>query len=164
MRRLPRGASCVAMMAVVLQPMSAWAQQPAIVQSAPDAIAPAAPPATALGPEDHVDVTGSLIASSPEDAAPPVEVFSSEDLEKQVSPTALEFAKNLAISGPTSGEASFFGGNPGAVTFNLRGIGADTRCCLQRPHAVGASGWNGRVGVWLAGADAGVARNRAEPL
>ena len=140
MKRLLRGASCAAMMAVVLQPVSAWAQQQsATVQSAPEAITSQERPSTVPGPEDRVVVTGSLIAGSPEDAALPVEVFSTEDLEKQGSPTALEFAKNLTISGPTSGEANFFGGNPGAVTFNLRGIGSDKTLTLLNGHRVGSN-------------------------
>ncbi|RYZ13712.1 MAG: TonB-dependent receptor [Alphaproteobacteria bacterium] len=139
MKRMLRGASCVAMMAVILQPLSAWAQQQQSTSSAPEVITPAQPPSTAPDADDRVVITGSLIAGSPEDAALPVEVFSAEDLEKQGSPTALEFAKNLTISGPTSGEANFFGGNPGSVSFNLRGIGSDKTLTLLNGHRVAAN-------------------------
>lgn len=60
--------------------------------------------------QQRVVVTGSLIAGTPEDAALPVEIYSAEELEEQGSPTALEFVKNLTISGPTTGEAYYFGG------------------------------------------------------
>ena len=95
------------------------------------------PPAEAADATDRVVVTGSLIAGSPEDAALPVEVFTSEDLEEQGAPTALEFAKDLTIGGPVQGEANFFGGSaPGAVSFNLRGIGADKTLTLLNGRRV----------------------------
>src|SRR5690242_14418927 len=58
----------------------------------------------------EVVVTGSYIRGTPLDAALPVEVYSREALEKQGAPTALEFAKSLTISGPTTGESYYFGG------------------------------------------------------
>ncbi|MEZ5938593.1 MAG: TonB-dependent receptor [Hyphomonadaceae bacterium] len=83
-------------------------------------------------PATRIVVTGSYIQGTPEDAALPVEVFSQEDLEKQGSPTALEFAKSLTISGPTTGESYYFGGPAltGSVNYNLRGIGADKTLIL----------------------------------
>src|SRR4051812_11152554 len=59
---------------------------------------------------EEIVVTGSNIRGSALDAALPVEVYSQRDLEKQGSPTALEFAKSLTISGPTTGESYYFGG------------------------------------------------------
>ncbi|MEZ5937034.1 MAG: TonB-dependent receptor [Hyphomonadaceae bacterium] len=81
---------------------------------------------------ERVVVTGSLIAGTPEDAALPVEVFSAEELEEQGSPTAIEFVKSLTASGPTVGEAYYFGGAglTGSPGFNLRGIGADKTLTL----------------------------------
>ena len=111
-----RGASSAALLFGLAGSFPAWAQ---------DTVSGPQPPAEASGDSDRVVVTGSLIAGTPEDAALPVEVFTQEDLEEQGSPTALEFAKNLTISGFTQGEANFQGGSaPGAVSFNLRGIGA----------------------------------------
>lgn len=80
---------------------------------------------------EEVVVTGSLIKGTPLDAALPVEVHSQSELEKQGSPTALEFAKSLTIAGPTSGEAYYFSGvAPGVVQYNLRGIGSDKTLVL----------------------------------
>jgi outer membrane receptor protein involved in Fe transport len=105
---------------------------PALAQEA--APPPAATPQTA-GPASQlgdVIVTGSNIRGTPVDAALPVEVYTREDMEAQGSPTALEFAKKLTVSGPTTGESYYFGGPAlvGSVTFNLRGIGADKTLVL----------------------------------
>ncbi len=87
---------------------------------------------------ERVVVTGSLIRGTPEDAALPVEVFSQEELEEQGAPTALEFAKSLTISGPTTGESYYFGGPAltGSVNYNLRGIGADKTLTLLNGRRV----------------------------
>jgi len=81
---------------------------------------------------EEIVVTGSNIRGSALDAALPVEVYSQEQLEKQGSPTALEFAKSLTISGPTTGESYYFGGPTlvGSVNYNLRGLGADKTLVL----------------------------------
>jgi iron complex outermembrane receptor protein len=81
---------------------------------------------------EEIVVTGSNIRGSALDAALPVEVYSQRDLEKQGSPTALEFAKSLTISGPTTGESYYFGGPTlvGSVNYNLRGLGADKTLVL----------------------------------
>ncbi|WP_438864389.1 TonB-dependent receptor domain-containing protein [Neptunicella sp.] len=77
-------------------------------------------------------VTGSYIKGTPLDAALPVEVYNQADLEKQGSPSALEFAKSLTISGPTTGESYYFGGPAltGSVNYNLRGLGSDKTLIL----------------------------------
>ena len=104
---------------------------------AQDTVSGPQPPAEASDEGDRVVITGSLIAGSPEDAALPVEVFTAADLEEQGAPTALEFAKDLTIGGPVQGEANFFGGSaPGAVSFNLRGIGADKTLTLLNGRRV----------------------------
>ena len=59
---------------------------------------------------EEVIVTGSLIRGTPVDAALPVEVYTAEDMELSGSPTALEFAKSLTVSGPTTGESYYFSG------------------------------------------------------
>lgn len=84
------------------------------------------------GAVTEIVITGSFIRGTPEDAALPVEVYSREDMEKAGSPTALEFAKNLTISGPTTGESYYFGGPTliGSVNYNLRGLGADKTLIL----------------------------------
>ncbi|MGQ9425828.1 TonB-dependent receptor domain-containing protein [Gilvimarinus sp. F26214L] len=94
-------------------------------------------PATALAQDsgeaiEEIVVTGSLIRGTPEDAALPVEVHTMEDMRLSGSPSALEFAKSLTSSGPTSGEAYYFGGAEltGNVQYNLRGLGADKTLVL----------------------------------
>ena len=102
----------------------AWAQQPTQnVQS---------PGAEGSGNLAEIVVTGSFIRGTPTDAALPVEVYTREQLEKEGSPTALEFAKSLTISGPTTGESYYFGGPTliGSVNYNLRGLGSDKTLIL----------------------------------
>ena len=45
-----------------------------------------------------VTVTGSLIQGTPEDAALPVDVLTTEDLRLQGSPSALDIIKSLPVS------------------------------------------------------------------
>ena len=87
---------------------------------------------------EEVVVTGSYIRGTPVDAALPVEVYSREELEREGSPTALEFAKSLTISGPTSGESYYFGGPAliGSVNYNLRGLGSDKTLVLLNGRRV----------------------------
>lgn len=88
-------------------------------------VAPAA--ALAQSEIEEIVVTGSLIRGTPEDAALPVEIHTTEEMRLSGAPTALEFAKTLTTQGPISGEAYYFGGitDTGNVAFNLRGLGAD---------------------------------------
>ena len=87
---------------------------------------------------EEIIVTGSLIRGTPEDAALPVEVFTVDDLREVGNPTALEFVKSLTASGPTTGEAYYFGGsgNTSNVGYNLRGIGADKTLSLLNGRRV----------------------------
>jgi iron complex outermembrane receptor protein len=124
-----RGASSAALLLGLAGSFPAWAQ---------DTVSGPQPPAEASDESDRVVVTGSLIAGTPEDAALPVEVFTQADLEEQGAPTALEFVKSLTISGPTTGEAYYFGGagSTGSPSFNLRGIGADKTLTLLNGRRV----------------------------
>lgn len=105
--------SLVVAMMLASAPFSVFAQQP--------------PPEI-----EEVVVTGSLIRGTPVDAALPVEVYTAGDMELSGSPTALEFAKSLSISGATTGESYYFGGaaDTGSVRYNLRGIGDDKTLTL----------------------------------
>ncbi len=96
---------------------------------APSAWAQTADPSTQV---EEIVVTGSNIRGSALDNALPVEVYSQKDLERKGSPSALEFAKSLTISGPTTGESYYFGGPAlvGSVNYNLRGLGADKTLVL----------------------------------
>lgn len=117
-----RGASSAALLVGLAGAFPAWAQ---------DTVSGPQPPAQDAD-SARVIVTGSFIQGTPEDAALPVEVFSQEELEEQGAPTALEFAKSLTISGPTTGEAYYFSGAQltGSVQYNLRGLGADKTLIL----------------------------------
>ncbi|WP_414900939.1 TonB-dependent receptor domain-containing protein [Sphingomonas flavalba] len=113
-------------------PGVAAAQVDAVAAAAAlQAVAPGAEARPAASDEEIV-VTGSLIRGTAVDAALPVEVYSNVELERRGSPTALDFAKTLTISGPTTGESYYFGGPAltGSVQYNLRGIGADKTLVL----------------------------------
>src|SRR5688572_23921584 len=97
-----RNRSGVAILMSLAGGAPAWGQQ-----TAQDVPGPGAQNTSEL---TEVVVTGSFIRGTPTDAALPVEVYSQEELEKRGSPTALEFAKSLTISGPTTGESYYFGG------------------------------------------------------
>ncbi|MFN3574042.1 MAG: TonB-dependent receptor plug domain-containing protein [Phenylobacterium sp.] len=77
---------------------------------------------------EEVVVTGSFIRGTPEDAALPVEVVSSEELARRGSPTTVDLIKSLPVSGPVLGDSNQFSttaqGQVGAGTVNLRGIGS----------------------------------------
>ncbi len=127
-----RGASSAAILVGLAGAFPAWAQVDTVTQ--PTAAE------TDTG-RDRVIVTGSFIQGSAEDAALPVEVFSQEELEQQGAPTALEFAKSLTISGPTTGEAYYFSGAQltGSVQYNLRGLGADKTLVLLNGRRMSAN-------------------------
>jgi iron complex outermembrane recepter protein len=75
-----------------------------------------------------VIVTGSYIRGTAEDAALPVDVISSDELEKIGAPTTLELLKSLNVSNGVLGDTNQFDaraqGSEGSGTVNLRGLGA----------------------------------------
>ena len=71
---------------------------------------------------EEVIVTGSFIAGTPEDAALPVDVISSKELEARGSPTMVQFIKTIPSSGAVIGENNRFGSGSGAATVNLRSL------------------------------------------
>lgn len=70
-------------------------------------------------------VTGSLIRSTPEDSALPVDVFSSEELSAEGQTSPLDFIKDIPAVGGVIGDSNQFQVQGlGAVgTINLRGLG-----------------------------------------
>src|SRR5687768_3509442 len=127
MKRVSRGTtSAIVSMGLAAGALPAWGQE--ATQNVP---------AGAEGVTEVI-VTGSFIRGTPVDAALPVEVYSREDLEKRGSPSALDFAKSLTISGPTTGESYYFGGPAltGSVNYNLRGLGADKTLILLNGRRV----------------------------
>ncbi|WP_374471519.1 TonB-dependent receptor domain-containing protein [Phenylobacterium sp.] len=73
---------------------------------------------------EEVVVTGSFIAGTPEDAALPVDVLSTEDLAEQGSPTVVQLVKTITASQASLGESNRYNGGAGTATINLRGFGA----------------------------------------
>src|SRR5688572_12923123 len=83
-----------------------------------------------------VIVTGSFIRGTAEDAALPVEVISSEDLEKQGAPSTLEMLKSTTVMNGIVGESNQFGAagrgqaGQGSASINLRGFGPERTLTL----------------------------------
>ncbi|MDP3749849.1 MAG: TonB-dependent receptor [Phenylobacterium sp.] len=98
---------------------------------------------------EEVVVTGSFIAGTPEDAALPVDVISSEDLEKQGTPSTVELLKALPVSSGVLGDTNQFDpraqGSEGSGSVNLRGLGAQRTLVLingrrMAPNPFGQAG------------------------
>ena len=72
-------------------------------------------------------VTGSFIRGTPEDAAVPVDVFTSDDLAQSGVSSPLEFIKSLPSVGAVLGDSNQFStasqGFQGNGSINLRGLG-----------------------------------------
>ncbi|MFA5600259.1 MAG: TonB-dependent receptor [Phenylobacterium sp.] len=75
---------------------------------------------------EEVVVTGSFIAGTPEDAALPVDVISSDELQKQGSPSTTDMIKSIPAVQGVAGESNQFraGQSTGTSNVNLRGLGA----------------------------------------
>lgn len=80
---------------------------------------------------EEVVVTGSYIAGTPENAAVPVDVISSEALEKQGSPTVVQLVKTITGAGAGIGESNRYNGGAGSATVNLRGFGSARTLALM---------------------------------
>lgn len=77
--------------------------------------------------EAAIVVTGSFIRGTREDAAMPIDVFTSEDLNQQGITSPLEFIKQLPSVGATLGDSNQYNtqsqGFQGNGSLNLRGLG-----------------------------------------
>ena len=109
---------------------------------------------TALAQETNevaevVIVTGSYIRGTAEDAALPVDVISSDELEKIGSPTTLELIKGLTVSNGVLGDTNQFDsraqGNEGAGSINLRGLGRERTLVLLNGRRLVTNGFTGAV-------------------
>ncbi|MDO9223927.1 MAG: TonB-dependent receptor [Caulobacter sp.] len=100
---------------------------------------------------DEVVITGSLIAGTPEDAALPVDVIGSDEIQKQGSPTTVELIKSLSVSSGVLGDTNQFDaraqGSEGSGSVNLRGLGSARTLVLLNgrrlpinPFGAGGSG------------------------
>ena len=110
---------------------------PAVVQAQDETIA-----------EDVIVVTGSYIRGTPEDAAVPVDVYTSADPSQNGISSPLEFIKNLPEVGSVLGDSNQFSSvaqnNQGFGSINLRNLGPtrtlvlfNGRRTLTAPGAVG---------------------------
>ncbi|MGB3724025.1 MAG: TonB-dependent receptor [Pacificimonas sp.] len=83
---------------------------------------------------DEIVITGSFIRGTPEDAALPVDVFSSEDLAQSGTTSPLEFIKELPSVGSVLGDqnqySTFSQGFQGSGSINLRGLGEERTLVL----------------------------------
>jgi outer membrane receptor protein involved in Fe transport len=115
-------------------------------QAAPQADQTAPPE---QGATDRVIITGSLIATTPEDAPKPVEVYSAEDLEQQGTPSVTEFIRSLSVSyGDDLGFGQASPDVPQGTGFgnaNLRGLGSNGTLTLL--NGKNLAPWNGSFGA-----------------
>lgn len=93
-----------------------------------------------------VTVTGSAIAGSPEDAALPIDVITTQDLRLEGNPSLTELIRNLGVSSGIDGETNQFASNglEGTSNINLRGLGPARTLVLingrrqtYSPYAIG---------------------------
>lgn len=86
----------------------------------------------------EVVVTGSFIRGTPEDAALPVDVIGSDELQKQGNPSPVELVKSLTVSNGVLGDTNQFDaraqGAEGSATINLRGLGPARTLVLWNGH------------------------------
>jgi outer membrane receptor protein involved in Fe transport len=155
--RTLRGVSALALLFGVSALPAAHAQQTVTTTQTNDqAAAPAAgvqttqpgqPADSSVG--DKVYVTGTLIATAPEDAPKPVEVFTAEDLEQQGSPSVTEFVRSLTLSyGDDLGFGQASPDVPQGTGFgnaNLRGLGSNGTLVLM--NGKNLAPWNGSYGA-----------------
>lgn len=99
--------------------------------------------------DDRVTVTGSLIATLPEDAPKPVEVFTVEDLQQQGTPSVTEFLRSLTLAyGDDLGFGQASPDVPQGTGFgnaNLRGLGSNGTLVLMNGRNLAP--WNGSFGA-----------------
>ena len=167
-----RGASSAALIIGITGGLhSAWAQQTATpatpaspqnqtvatAQTATQAAPQAAnqpdqtTPAGEQGATDRVVITGSLIATTPEDAPKPVEVYTAEDLKAQGSPSVSEFVRSLTVNygsdlGFGQSDPSVSTGS-GFANADLRGLGSNATLVLMNGRRLAST--NGGFGADL---------------
>ncbi|MDO8409697.1 MAG: TonB-dependent receptor [Phenylobacterium sp.] len=71
---------------------------------------------------EEIVVTGSFIAGTPENAALPVDVIGTQELERRGTPSMVQLIKTIPSSGAVIGENNRFGAGNGAATINLRNL------------------------------------------
>lgn len=102
------------------------------------------------GPIEEIVVTGSHIRGTPEDAALPVDVIDSQELEDRGNPSALDLIRAMPYVGPTMGETNQFGPNQGTIgtgNVNLRGLGGMRTLVLMNGRRTTYTPAEGPAGV-----------------
>ncbi len=98
---------------------------------------------------DRVVVTGSFIATAPEDAPKPVEVYTADDLQNQGAPSVVDFIRSLSVS--ASSGIGFGQTNPevlagsGFANVDLRGQGSNATLVLMNGRRMATT--NGGFGA-----------------
>jgi iron complex outermembrane receptor protein len=119
--------------------------------SAAPALAQEPPSEAQQEPRDVIVITGSLISGTPEDAALPVDVITSDDLVEQGGPSLLELVKSLPSVGAVIGESNQFStsaqGVVGTSSVNLRGLGSQRTLVLLNGRRVSPTAETGAYGV-----------------
>jgi iron complex outermembrane receptor protein len=119
------------------------------VVAATDAAAQDAPAPATTTSEDVV-ITGTYLRGTPEDAALPVDVIGSKELEKRGSPTITQLVRTIPSTGGfQSGEANRFAGagGTGGSNINLRGLGPSRTLVLFNGRRLGNSVQGGTAGT-----------------
>lgn len=90
---------------------------------------------------EEVVVTGSFIAGTPEDAALPVNVIGSDEMQKQGSPSTVDLLKSIPAVSGVLGEANQFAAaqSTGSGNVNLRGLGAQRTLVLMNGRRMSTS-------------------------
>jgi iron complex outermembrane receptor protein len=105
-------------------------------------------PESAPSGDDVVVVTGSFIKGTAEDAALPVEVIGSDELERRGSPSTVEMIKALTASFGVMGDSSQYSNtgrgmiDEGRATVNLRGLGPERTLVLLNGRRMAVSDLN----------------------
>jgi outer membrane cobalamin receptor len=142
-----RGVSGAALMLGLAGVASAQTPQTVPASPAPDQTAPA----QAQDEPDRVVVTGSFIATTPEDAPKPVEVYTNEDLAEQGSPSVSDFVRSLTVS--AGSDLGFGQSSPevptgsGFASADLRGLGTNGTLVLVNGRRLAST--NGGFGADL---------------
>jgi iron complex outermembrane receptor protein len=99
---------------------------------------------------EEIIVTGSYIRGTPEDAALPVDVITSEELEERGNPTALDLIRAMPYVTSVVGESNQFGPNQGTIgtgNVNLRGLGGMRTLVLMNGRRTTYTPAEGPAGV-----------------
>lgn len=104
-------------------------------------VAAAAQQAATVQELEVIVVTGSYIQGAAEDAALPVDVLTTEDLQMQGSPSMVDLVKSIPAVQGVLGESNQFGSaqSTGSSNINLRGIGAVRTLVLMNGRRIASS-------------------------